>query len=423
MRLVGANGSIFADYVRSTVQQQIGPGTSGIDKLLAPYRTARQLFFGTTAAMARRFLKKQRSSPGLAELFDAFYSAVRNSGGSPTSPESIRETTRIWEEIAKAIDAAAASRPEPVIPPRRGGRVVVTGGTGLLGKATVERLVAAGRPVTVLARRDPAGWERVPGADYQRADLGRPLSAELLAGAEVVIHAAAETAGGWEEHQRNSIDATEHVIRGAHAAGVKRVIQISSLAVLDKSAGTIRDDTRLEPNSRGSGPYVWGKLESERLAVQLGEELGVDVRVIRPGALVDYQNFDPPGRLGKRLGNIFVAVGSPRHRLGIVDLGFAAEMLVWMVEHYEETPRRLNLLAPELPSKRELLERLRSNNPDLTVVWLPTVVLLPLSWFALGLQKAMRPGKPAINVAKVFSVERYDCSGVTAIARASGHVA
>ena len=80
MRLVGANGSIFADYVRSTVQRQIGPGISGIDKLFAPYRTARQLVGGTTAAMARRFLKKQTSYPGLAELFDAFYGSIGTRG-------------------------------------------------------------------------------------------------------------------------------------------------------------------------------------------------------------------------------------------------------------------------------------------------------------------------------------------------------
>ena len=197
---------------------------------------------------------------------------------------------------------------------------------------------------------------------------------------------------------------------------MRRVIQVSSLAVLSQPSGPVKDDTALEPNSKGSGPYVWGKLESERLAVNLGRELELDVKVVRPGALVDYKDFDPPGRLGKRLGNIFVAVGSPRHRLGIVDVGFAAEVLAWMVDHFDEAPSPLNLLQPELPTKRELLARLKVGNPDLSVVWLPTAVLHPLSWFAFGLQKAIRPGKPAINVAKVFSVQRYDTSRVAQLA-------
>ena len=51
LRLVGTNGSIHADYVRSTVQRNLGPGSSGIDKLVSPYRLAWQLLGGTTAAM------------------------------------------------------------------------------------------------------------------------------------------------------------------------------------------------------------------------------------------------------------------------------------------------------------------------------------------------------------------------------------
>jgi nucleoside-diphosphate-sugar epimerase len=39
---------------------------------------------------------------------------------------------------------------------------------------------------------------------------------------DTVIHAAAETAGGWPEHQRNSLDATEHMIRGRPGEGVRR---------------------------------------------------------------------------------------------------------------------------------------------------------------------------------------------------------
>lgn len=416
IRLVGTNGCLHADYVRSTVQRLIGPGTSGIDKVLAPYRTALQLVEGTTTSLTRRLMKRQASYPGLAELFDAFYQSIANNSLAPLSPEGLLETTRIWEVVAQAIDYQRRMLPaRPIVPDGRA-RVIVTGGTGLLGKATVRALVARGNAVRVLARREPAPWERVPGVDYVVADLGAPLAAAMMEGADAVIHAAAETAGGWEEHQRNSLDATEHVLRAAAAAGVHRFIHVSSLAVLARGRASLSETTELEPDSRGSGPYVWGKLESERLAVQLGHELGVAVKVVRPGALVDYADFEPPGRLGKRLGNLFVAVGSPGDRLGVADVNFSARVLAWMVDAFESAPDVLNLLDPELPTKRELLRRLRQSNPDLRVVWLPTPVLLPLSWAALGLQKALRPKRPAINVAKVFAAQRYDTSRIAALA-------
>ena len=99
---------LFADYVRSTTQRSIGPGSSGIDKLFAPYRQAWQLLTGTTSAMAHRFLKSQRSYPGLAELFSAFYESVRTKSPSPLSPESLLDTVRICERVAEALKVGEA---------------------------------------------------------------------------------------------------------------------------------------------------------------------------------------------------------------------------------------------------------------------------------------------------------------------------
>ena len=416
VRLSGSNGSVFADYVRSTVQRQIGPGTSGIDKVLAPYRQAGQLVWGTTISLGRRVLKRQRSYPGLAELFEAFYRSIREGAPTPVSPGSILATTRIWEEVKLALERQA--RPAAASPIPAGPRIVVTGGTGLLGRALVRELANRGRAVRVVARREPAAWERVAGAEYMVADLGQPLSESVLRDAHVVIHAAAETAGGWADHQRNSLDATEHVVRAAAAAGVKQIVHVSSLAVLDppRGGGPIADDSPLRADSRRAGPYVWGKVESERLARKLGGELGLVVKVVRPGALVDYAEFEPPGRLGKRIGNVFVAVGSPRDRLGIADVDFAARVLGWIADNFEQAPEVLNLVAPELPTKRDLLVRLRRTNPDLSVVWLPRPVLIPLSWMALLLQKALRPGRPAMHLARVFAVQVYDPSGIAQLA-------
>jgi predicted dehydrogenase/nucleoside-diphosphate-sugar epimerase len=416
LRLVGTNGSLHADYVRGTVQRLIGPGTSGIDKVLAPYRLAAQLVGGTTTALSRRVLNRQTSYPGLAELFDAFYRSVVAGGPPALSPESILETTRIWEEVARALEAHRRAAPPPPAFAAGEPRVLVTGGTGFLGKALVGELVARGERVRVLARREPATWERVSGAEYVVADLGQPLDAALLRDVTGIIHAAAETAGGWDEHQRNSIDATEHLLRAAAAAGVPRVVHVSSLAVLARS-GALSEQTPLEPDSRGSGPYVWGKLESERLATRLGKELGVGVKIARPGALVDYADFDPPGRLGKRLGNLFVGVGMPGDRLGTSDVHFSARALAWMLAHFDEAPEVINLLDPELPTKRQLIAALRRTNPDLSVVWLPMPVLVPLSWAAIVAQKLLRPGRPAINAAKVFAAQRYDTTRVAALAR------
>jgi len=418
VRLVGTNGSIHADYVRSTIQTNLGPGTSGIDKLFSPYRLARQLVTGTTASMGKRFLKRQTSYPGLAEIFSAFYEAVRSDGASPVTRSNLIETVGICERIGDALSASYPEAPSSSTQ-KRDAAVVVTGGTGFLGKEVARALLAGGDQVRVVARRTPPDWERIPGVSYYVADLSLPIAADVMAGAKTVIHCAAETGGGWQQHQRNSIDATECVLQAAASAGVKRLIHVSTISVL---AVPRRGDrlTETTPFVAGSsaGPYAWGKTEAEKLAVTRCQELGIDLRVVRPSALVDYRHFAHPGLLGKRVGNIFVAVGMPGHQLGVVDVVFSAQSLAWMVRHFEEAPAVLNLFEPELPTKRELLARLRLINPDLTVVWLPPVILLPLSWFAIGLQKVLRPRSPAINIARIFARLRYDTSRIAALAPA-----
>jgi nucleoside-diphosphate-sugar epimerase len=420
IRIVGSNGTIHADFVRGTVQRQIGPGSSAIDKVLAPYRIARQLITGTTGSLFRRFARRQRSYPGLTELFEAYYRSILAGAPGPISEATIGETVRVCEHVRAAIAALDSTGPR-VIPRAAGPSVLLTGGTGFLGRAVARELVALGCAVRVVARRAPAPWDRTSGVDYRIGDLGAASATETLAGIDVVVHTAAETAGGWQEHEANSIQATDQLLRSAAAAGVRKVIHVSSLAVLSSAGrGQIDEQTPLLSNSRSAGPYVWGKLESERLAQSLAGELGIALRIVRPGAIVDYQNFEPPGRLGKRLGNVFVAVGSARDRMGVVGLDFAARMLAHMAVEFDQTPARLNLLDPDPPSKSALLAQLRRNNPDLTILWLPMWVLKPLSLAAIALQKVIKPGGAATDLAKVFRVDRYDTRLSATVARSMG---
>jgi hypothetical protein len=150
--------------------------------------------------------------------------------------------------------------------------------------------------------------------------------------------------------------------------------------------------------------------------MQLGRELGVAVKVVRPGALVDYAKFEPPGRLGRRLGNVFVAAGWPRDTIGVVEVAFAASALLWIAEHFDESPDVLNLLSPTLPSRRDLLSLLRRGNPDLRVVWLPTPLVKGLAVAAIVVQHALRPRKPAMNVARAFAAQRLDTTLIQTLA-------
>ena len=407
VRVVGTNGSVEADFVRGTVQRLVGPGTSGIDKVLAPFQLSWQLASRTTRVLAARALKRQRSYPGLAEIFQSFYDSIRAHQPSPMPSAEILDTVRICEEVGHHLTAPTHTR----VPSLRTTlpEIVITGGTGFLGRAVAQALVSRGVPVRVLARRLPAEWDRVENAEYVACNLATDDVTRQLEGVDLVVHCAAETAGGRADHERNSVAATDRLFRAAATAKVRSVIHISSLGVLasDRRRTPLDEGSPLEPDRERSGPYVWGKLESEIVASRLGAELGIATKIVRPGAIVDYQHFDPPGRLGKRVGSVFVAVGPKRSTLGVVDVEFAAKVLAWMTQHVDEVPAIVNLLAPQLPTRDGLVKQLRRANPDISVVWLPRMVLLPLSWIAMGAQKLLRPSRPAIDIARVFGSHRY----------------
>lgn len=417
--IVGTNGSLRADYIGGHLVRLVGPGT-GPGVLLTPYRRALQAMTGTTRGVAR--LIRGGSYPGLRTLIRRFYDSICDQTPVPLSPQSILDTVGICERVSSALTAvertheatarvALQAAVDALPPPRPGApAVLVTGGTGLLGRRVLEVLRAAGFPVRSVGRRLPPFSRRVPGVDYAVADLARPLDPGLMQGVGFVAHCAAETAGGQEEHRRNSVAATEHVIEAAARAGVKGVVHVSSLAVLKTSREVGHPLDEAAPVDAGNlnrGPYVWGKAESEILAQRLAARHGLPLRVIRPGPLVDWTAFHPPGRLGRELGPLFVAIGPKRGPLSVCDVSTVARVIRSYLSDFDAAPPVLNLVEAPPPSRRDIVQRYRHERPDLKVFWFPAWLLRMLNGPARLAQRLLLGSQQPLDVAAAFASERY----------------
>lgn len=104
--------------------------------------------------------------------------------------------------------------------------LLVTGGTGTLGRPTVAALCAAGHAPRILSRRpavDPAGTAHAR-ADHAVADLrsGRGLAA-ALDGVDTVLHLAT--------NRRSDARATQTLVDAARAAGVQHLVYLSIVGV------------------------------------------------------------------------------------------------------------------------------------------------------------------------------------------------
>jgi predicted dehydrogenase/nucleoside-diphosphate-sugar epimerase len=422
IKLVGTNGCLTADFVRGTVIALPGPGISTIAKVLSPYQQSRQMISKTTRALFRRLTGKQKSYPGLLEIISGFYQSLQPGEQTFISHSSIVETVAICEEAAKKLRAAEREGNEAaqktldlleseLLPPNREtGGVLVTGGTGMLGTAAARELRGKNRFVRVVARSIPPAAMRIPGVEYASADLSKTISQDILRDISIVVHCAAETAGGKEAHERNSVGATRNLVIAMQAAGVKDLIHISSLAVLKTSretGGPVDEDTPLALGGDDRGPYVWGKAGSERLLREECGNRGVRVRVIRPGPLVDYDGFEPPGRLGREVGPFFVMVGSKKSRLSLCTVATAAEVIRHYVEDFDSMPPVLNLIEPDAPTRGELVSRLLQVRPDLKTKRIPSSFLRvaspPLKW----LQRLLRPGNKPVDIYAAFASETY----------------
>ena len=96
-------------------------------------------------------------------------------------------------------------------------RILVTGGTGTLGRQVVPRLQAAGRDVRVLSRRTR---EATDGIEYVTGDLLKDEGIQAAVdGAGIIVHCA----GG----RKGDDEATRNLVRAASRAGAPHLVYIS----------------------------------------------------------------------------------------------------------------------------------------------------------------------------------------------------
>jgi nucleoside-diphosphate-sugar epimerase len=164
-------------------------------------------------------------------------------------------------------------------------KVFVTGGSGFVGRNLIAALVARGDKVVALARSPGAqAAVRALGATPQAGDLGDLGDMRAgMAGAELVFHCAAkvEDWGDPAEFQAVNVQGTANVIDAARAAGVRRVVHVSTEAVL--ADGTpIHDADETRPRARQPiGLYPSTKARAEAVALAANGQ-GIEVVAVRP---------------------------------------------------------------------------------------------------------------------------------------------
>ncbi|MEM8558224.1 MAG: SDR family oxidoreductase [Bacteroidota bacterium] len=176
--------------------------------------------------------------------------------------------------------------------------LLVTGATGFLGATLTRQLIAAGEPVRILRRStskldllgDAAGVvEHVLGDVTDRDSLDVAFD-----GVEAVYHAAAYVGFGGakdaERLHRVNVRGTAYVADAARAAGVRRLVHVSSIAALGRSEknagpdGAPIDETATWTPSKLNTAYAESKYLAE-LEVQRAIAEGLDAVFVNPAVI------------------------------------------------------------------------------------------------------------------------------------------
>jgi nucleoside-diphosphate-sugar epimerase len=244
------------------------------------------------------------------------------------------------------------------------GPVLVTGASGFVGRALVERLLADGVPTLAAVRGAavvPAGARRVPApnlgpdADWRAA----------LDGVDCVVHLAArvhvmrdDAADPLAEFRRVNVDGTHALARQAAAAGVRRLVFVSSIKVNGEESAPGRPFTA-HAVPAPADPYGISKHEAEQALWAVAAQTGLQVAVVRPvlvygpGVKANFRSL-----LGWLARGLPLPLGAIHNRRSLLALDNLVDLLTVCVRHPAAAGQVFLASDGEDLSTTELLRRL-----------------------------------------------------------------
>ncbi len=172
-------------------------------------------------------------------------------------------------------------------------RVMVTGGSGFIGRALVEQLCAGGHSVVVLSRDAGKTRAQLPGVDdvYSWRDCAAPPPRQALLGCEGIVNLAGETVRGrWTSAKRRGIKESRIVGTKSLVTAVAELPASERPSVLVSGSATgyygSRGDELLDETSPPDDSFLAEVCREWEAAATSMEALGVRVTLLRTGIVL-----------------------------------------------------------------------------------------------------------------------------------------
>ncbi|MGH2959095.1 MAG: SDR family NAD(P)-dependent oxidoreductase [Solirubrobacterales bacterium] len=166
-------------------------------------------------------------------------------------------------------------------------KVLVTGATGTVGNAIVNRLVADGRAVSAFVRNADRASSVLPeSVTLVTGDIADESAvAEAVGAVDVVFHSAGmpeQWLARKSGFQSVNVGGTRNVVRGCMASGI-RLAYTSTIDVFAWTPGEPFDESKLDPHPRPTA-YERSKQDADRIVSEAVEH-GLDAVFLHPSAV------------------------------------------------------------------------------------------------------------------------------------------
>jgi nucleoside-diphosphate-sugar epimerase len=229
-------------------------------------------------------------------------------------------------------------------------RVAITGATGFVGVHVAKALLARGDRLRALART-PAPDLAAAGAEVVTGALDDPSALQrLVEGAEVVHHVAGAIAARSEaDFMRVNADGTARVAEAARAAGARRFLYVSSIAVSGPSArGKPMDEAG---PARPVTPYGRSKQAGEEAVVASG----VGYTIVRPPVVYGPRDKSVLRIFRLARGGLAPLLGDGAQELSLIFAADLARALLAAAASPAAEGRTYHAAHPEVVTQRELV--------------------------------------------------------------------
>jgi uncharacterized protein YbjT (DUF2867 family) len=222
--------------------------------------------------------------------------------------------------------------------------ILVTGGSGFVGRHVVHALREQDRPVRCLVRRARKAEQlRSWGCELVEGDITDESSVRRAAeGVDVVVHLVAIRQGKPEQFQRIMVDGTRDLLRLAKESGATRFVHMSALGTSEESKDLV--------------PYFGAKWQME----QDVQGSGLPYVIFRPSFIFGREGgILPTFRKLAKLTPVTPIIGSGEQRIQPIWADDVAAYFANAIDHEPATNRIFELGGPDIVTWNEFWARLK----------------------------------------------------------------